>query len=332
MPNPFKPAVATKKYLKVAVFGPPGSGKTHFALTFPKVAVIDTEQGTDLFTDRFQFQVLHTKRPAEVLAAIEAVEAGEVDCETLVIDSFTVINDVMREAVAKVAEERARAKGRNIDDNVMTMRDWGNLRNRIRTLMTRLYNLPVHVVITGWTKDVYADTTGPDEPSRKVGTTLDADKKVLYQPDILLEMERDTHGIFWATVVKDRSGKLPPHRIKNPSFAMFGDILNHQSAAPAQAERQEEEMEAIAAEAVEMENGHISRAMWQRIHAKAREVGLTEDELHVLMFARFGVSSTADLSDDQAATLIAGLSNTAPDKLKASAQKLLARITQEAVS
>lgn len=330
MPNPFRPAISTKKYLKVAVFGPPGSGKTHFALTFPRVAVIDTEQGTDLFTDRFQFQVLHTKRPAEVLAAIEAVEAGEVNCETLVIDSFTVINDVMREAVAKVAEERARAKGRNIDDNVMTMRDWGNLRNRIRTLMTRLYNLPVHVVITGWTKDVYAETAG-DEPTRKIGTTLDADKKVLYQPDILLELEKDAHGIFWASVIKDRSGKLPGHRIKNPSFAMFAEILNHQPAAPAQAERQEEEMEAIAAEAVELENGHISQAMRQRIHAKAREVGLTEDELHALMFAKFGVTTTADLTDDQAATLIAGLSNTAPDKLKASAHKLLARMQEVAL-
>lgn len=220
----FVQAKAAAKKLKVTVYGESGVGKTHFALTFPDPAVIDTESGTDFFAGRFNFLVWKTKSYADVLAAAEMIERGEVKCQTLVIDSITVINDVLREAGFRAAEARARRKGRGADDLNLTPRDWGNIKMRIRSLLTRLYNLPVHTVIVGWLKDEYQDR--PDGTSVRVGQTIDADKKILYQPDVILRLEVDQQGRRWGVVEKDRSGIFPVgKRIEDPSFAKLRVIL-----------------------------------------------------------------------------------------------------------
>lgn len=220
----FVQAKAAAKKLKVTVYGESGVGKTHFALTFPDPAVIDTESGTDFFAGRFNFLVWKTKSYADVLAAVKMIERGEVKCQTLVIDSITVINDVLREAGFRAAEARARRKGREVDDLNLTPRDWGNIKMRIRSLLTRLYNLPVHTVIVGWLKDEYQDR--PDGSSVRVGQTIDADKKILYQPDVILRLEVDRQGRRWGVVEKDRSGIFPVgKRIEDPSFAKLKVIL-----------------------------------------------------------------------------------------------------------
>ncbi len=322
MANPFKPAGQSRKYLKVAVYGPPGSGKSHFALTFPRPAVIDTENGTDYFTNRFEFQVLKTKRPTEVQAAIEAVERGEVPCETLVIDSFTVINDVLKETYAKIAQDRARARGRNPDDANLTPRDWGLMKTQIRSMLTRLYNLPAHTVITGWIKDEFE---GEGDNLKKIGEKMDADAKVLYQPDIVLRLEKDRHGNFWGIVEKDRTGMLPAGRIKDPSFRTFEPVLAAYGQGLA-AEGSGTEEDAANAEAAILSRPAPSTAeQQQRVYATGAERGLEEIEVKALMFAKFGTASAKALTSEQAQQFIDGLATTDAAKLKDAAVRLVQR-------
>lgn len=194
---------AVKKYLKLALYGPPGTGKTHVALTFPDVVVIDTEAGTDFFRGRVApFRVLKTKDFAQTLEVVTAIEDKKLMAGTLVIDSFTVLNDVLRESAFRAAEKRAIAKGMAADDYTVTPRDWGKIKAKMNSLMTRLYNLPCHTIFTGWIKDQYE---GEGNELKKIGTGIDADKKSLYQPDLVLELAF-VKGKHIAYVKKDRTG------------------------------------------------------------------------------------------------------------------------------
>jgi hypothetical protein len=206
-----------KKYLKLALYGPAGSGKTHIALTFPDVVIVDTEAGTDFFRGRVApFRVMKTKDFTQVLALIQAIEDRQITCETLVLDSFTILNDVLREAAFKAAEKRALAKNIPVDDATVTPRDWGKIRARLNSLITRLYNLPCHTVLTGWVRDIYE---GEGNDLKKVGTGMDADRRLLYQPDIVLELQV-VKGRHVGYVRKDRTGTFAvDSRLTDISYA-----------------------------------------------------------------------------------------------------------------
>lgn len=192
-----------KKFLKLALYGGPGTGKTFIALSFPDVVVVDTESGTDFYRGRVApFRVIKTKDFVQVMEVVGAIEEGQLTCGTLVMDSFTILNDVLRESAFKAAEKRAVAKGIAAMDATVTPRDWGKIKQTLNSLMTRLYNLPCNTVITGWIKDQYE---GEGNDLKKIGTMMDADKKILHQPDLVLQLDV-LKGKHVAFVKKDRTG------------------------------------------------------------------------------------------------------------------------------
>lgn len=93
----FTQAQRRRAKLKLAVTGPPGSGKTMSALRLAtglvgpggKIAVIDTEnRSASLYSDRYRFDVCDIEPPFDVekfVAAIGAAQAAGYDC--LIIDS-----------------------------------------------------------------------------------------------------------------------------------------------------------------------------------------------------------------------------------------------------
>ncbi len=93
----FQQAQRRRAKLKLAVTGPPGSGKTMSALRLAtglvgpkgKIAVIDTEnRSASLYSDRFGFDVLDIEPPFEAEKFVEAINAAVAagyDC--LIIDS-----------------------------------------------------------------------------------------------------------------------------------------------------------------------------------------------------------------------------------------------------
>jgi len=224
--SPFQAAETVQKRLKVLVYGDSGTGKTHFALTFPKPAVIDTEQGTDLFSGRKDiapFHVIRTKDYKEVMAAVDWIEAdGGKTYETLIIDPMTVLYQVLQEAASQ--------SGGTSRDGGLTYRHWGIIKRMINALYTRLVNLPVHVVVTARQK---ADYEQKGNELLKVGDKPDADRSTEYLFDIVLRLGV-ANGKYLAQVVKDRSGALKGI-LENPSYAMLAPIARaHAKGRPVQ--------------------------------------------------------------------------------------------------
>jgi hypothetical protein len=216
MNNPFTAATKVEKKLKVLVYGESGSGKTWFALTFPgKVAVIDTEGGTELYGGRQDvqgFDVIRTKSFADVEQAVSFIEqdAGKT-YQTLVVDPITVIWQVLQDAAMKKYGTQA---------GTLSFQGWGVIKREYNRLFTRLANLPIHVVVTARLKEDYVKS-GND--LTLAGVKPDAEKNTPYIFDIILRLENN--GSRYAVVEKDRSGQLPG-KIENASFNNLAPIAD----------------------------------------------------------------------------------------------------------
>lgn len=286
----FQKASKVKKNLKVLVYGPSGSGKTHFALTFPRPAVVDLEGGTDLFGNRFDFDVLHTKEYDEVIAAVEEVAANPAKYETLVIDPVTVLWQVIMEAGQMMAEARAKRNRRDPNEAVLTPRDWGMVKRRVNALYTRLVNMPCHVVVVGRIKDVN-ETRGNEVV--KVGEKPDAEKSTEYLFDVVIKLTVE-NGKRIGIVEKDRSGQLQGKRIQDPTFAVFSTILDatkegaviEHTNPDAAAETLAKELEKEAGQPPEpraphwIDDQNVRRRFWAWTR---NTLGLTDDEVHTAL-------------------------------------------------
>jgi hypothetical protein len=188
--NPFQPAEKIAKKLKVLIYGASGSGKTRAGLTFPRPAVIDTENGTDLYAGRPgvpEFSVLRAKTLAEVENAVAFIrEDSGRTFDTLIIDAITVLYDVQKDAAAK-----------NGKDGEMNPRLWNRINGRMVALYNSLTNLPVHVVVIARESELYE---GEGLNLKKTGTKPDADKKIPYMFDFVVRMKADHSG----EIVKSR--------------------------------------------------------------------------------------------------------------------------------
>lgn len=229
----FQPAQKARKKAKVLVYGDAGTGKTRFALSWPGVAMIDTEGGADLYGGRYDFQVLRTKSLADVVKAIEAVKKDNGQTvQTLVIDPITVVWQVLQEAGQQAAEARAQRYNRAAEDVALTQRDWGLIKRKLYSAMIDLVNLPVNVVLTAHLKDeteTRKDGRGQDVQV-KIGEKPDAEKKTAYWCDVVIRLavEKGEHVGY---VEKDRSGLFKVgQRIPDISYQHFVPLLEAYAA------------------------------------------------------------------------------------------------------
>lgn len=196
MNNPFKPAAKVAKKLKVLIYGASGSGKTRAALTFPRPAVIDTENGTDLYAGRPgvpEFSVLRAKTLSEVESAVAFIrEDNGKTFDTLIIDAITVLYDVQKDAASKTGK-----------DGEMNPRLWNRINGRMVALYNNLTNLPVHVVVIARESELYE---GEGLNLKRTGTKPDADKKVAYMFDFVVRMKMDHSG----EIIKSRGVNVSP--------------------------------------------------------------------------------------------------------------------------
>jgi len=228
--NPFIKASAKKKHLKIYLYGDSGVGKTYFSLTFPEVTVIDLEGGTDFFSDRFQFHVLDTKSFAEVMDAVNFLEKKKHNFKTLVIDPVTIIWSALQEG-------RLEFKVTNLDKAVsgeeksfFTYKDWGQLKRFYSLLMTKLVNLPMHVILTSRLKDEY-EIHGHE--MTKIGVKPEAEKSTPYVTDIRFRLEVDGNGKRMAIFEKDRTGHFDRGtRIENPCYETFRSLVEENNNKP----------------------------------------------------------------------------------------------------
>jgi hypothetical protein len=209
----FTKATPVSKKLKILIYGASGTGKTLAALSFPRPAVVDAENGTDLYAGRAgmpEFSVLRIKTFEELQKAISYIQADKgKSFDTLVIDSVSVFYDVQKEAAAKTAK-----------DNELGYREWAKINNRMVYLYNTLTNLPVHIVCIAREAVEYETKNGN---LTKVGTKPDADKRLVYMFDFIIRMTAD-HG---GEVVKSRGAgniKTMP-QVNWQAFAKIADMF-----------------------------------------------------------------------------------------------------------
>jgi len=226
--NPFVKAVTKRKFLKILLYGDTGVGKTWFALSFPSPAVIDTEGGTDFYADSFDFSVIDTRSFSEVMAAVDFLEKENHGFETVVIDPITTVYEALQngrlefKAKKNKSDDESKVDTENIDFSPL---DWGSIKRNYKSLMTRLVNLDMHVILIARQKD----KTEKNKKGEmiKIGETFDGEKGTPYNLDIFgkLIVEGNKRVIL---IEKSRLGDWDKgSRIENPSFESFKHLVNN---------------------------------------------------------------------------------------------------------
>jgi hypothetical protein len=281
MNDPFKPATPIAKKLKLLFYGPSGSGKTWAALTFPRVALIDAENGSDLYAGRPgipKFSVLHAKRLSEVEQAVRFIQAdGGKSYDTLVLDPVTVAYEV----------EKTAESSNNTKD--LGFREWARINNRMAALYTSLTNLPAHVILIARETPEYATRGSGLE---RVGVKPDADKKLVYMMDFVVRFQNDHSAVVEKSrgVVLGKAGVLP-----KVSWADFETI----AAGFADGKKIEAEDENSAAEEEAIDLRNLDNAKAFVAHWRAQ--GLSDgDMLAALNVTRFSEWTQGRVRADEA--------------------------------
>lgn len=271
----FKRATAKNVAIKCLLIGPEGSGKTKAMLSFPALAVIDTEAGTDLFARNHAFDVLHTKSLKETVEAVNEAIKGQY--ESIGIDSMTPIYNTLLNA----AEGAQR-------DGSLSAKQWGTIKRTCSKLVDALMvKAKQHVVCTAWVKDKYAKpgtvingrTVGAQEMVT-LGEMADFDKKLGHAFDFVFRM--DNSNGYVARVIKARGDIWPAGKELVFTDKSFFDVLlaelGKQGVTIGTDARHDETEETAAVKDQEIFEDPIPTvAQLSDLFDEARALGLLED-------------------------------------------------------
>lgn len=240
----FREAKTAKIGGKFLVYGEPGSGKSTFQLTFPKVACIDSEAGIAHYEDvditlnngnTYNNLILvdNTSDLDELETDLDDFLNGEYDgkIETLSIDSETKFYGTMKVGAQEVEEKRARKKGGNVDDANISQRSWG----RIAILNLKLQQLKIDLSTRGINVISVAQAADKRDKSGEkiIGVKPDMHKTVGFDYDTVLEFftKEETDGIhYYAKVLKDRTRVTKRGDIiENPCYDVWKDYFEGRS-------------------------------------------------------------------------------------------------------
>jgi KaiC/GvpD/RAD55 family RecA-like ATPase len=235
-------AKATKEQAKarVALIGPPGSGKTYDALTIAqvlaglsgKVAVIDTENGSaSKYADLFEFdtQNLQSFTPQSYIRAIQ--EAETADYDVLVIDSLSHGWTGKDGVLAMVDNVTSRAKS----GNAFTT-GWREVTPQHNALVDALVRCKCHLVVTMRVKTEYVieEVNGKKMP-RKVGLAPVQRDGLEYEFDVVGDIDME-HKLV---ITKSRCPELSDGVFHKPGREVWGKLADwlNSGVAPKQPEK-----------------------------------------------------------------------------------------------
>jgi hypothetical protein len=217
----FAKATKKKQRARVALMGPPGSGKTYTALTIGKelggrIAVIDTERGSasKYSGDVAEFDVAEldgTYSPKAYVAAIRA--AADAGYDVLVIDSLSHAWEGAGGILSQVDQ-----KGGRFDA-------WKDMDPQLRGLIDAILTYPGHViatlrVATDWVVEQVERKGRMTSEPRKVGLKPKFKDGLEYEFDVVGIL--DDHNVL--TVTKSRCSALAGEVVAKPGKA-FADAL-----------------------------------------------------------------------------------------------------------
>lgn len=223
---------------KFLVIGATNTGKSLFGLTFPKVGAIDSETGLGFYEGRDieiagkkynNLQFIDTTSNLDDLEDdLDEIIDGNVDIETLVIDSETKFYITMDIASTEVEERKARNKGKEVD----TRSKWGRVKQinmKMQQAKITASANGVHVVSIAQEKEV------TDENTKKVIDYIpDTHKALPYDYDVFLrfftEVDSDGNKRYFAQVRKDRTNVTKDGQIiENCTYDIWKDYFEGRS-------------------------------------------------------------------------------------------------------
>lgn len=231
----FSKAVNEQGYLKCAIMGFPGSGKTftasliaiglHKALKATKpVYALDSEKGFDYIVKRYDeekipLQVARTRAFTHLTAAIDQAEK---EASILIVDSVTHFWQEIQESYKR---EHNRTQ--------LRLQDWGPLKAAWSAFPNKFLNSNLHIIVCGRAGDDYEYQENEDSGKMEVyksGTKMLAEKNLSYEPGLVVEMEKANKGQFkkgkrnmvnLAHILKDRYDVMDGRSYENPTFETF---------------------------------------------------------------------------------------------------------------
>ena len=202
--NIFQEASQKKHRAKVLLYGSYGTGKTVLGLQFPKVALIDMERGSECYTDKFSFDVLHTTSTDEVKEGINYLLRNKKDKETIILDSMTEYWSALQVKWTDIFLRRNKGKGNKEEFYDLQPRDWAQIKGEFKNFLRSLLALDMNVICTCRIKDMYSE----EVMLKKIGETFDSDRSLPYLFDTVVRLDK-IEGRHIARVEKDRTGLLP---------------------------------------------------------------------------------------------------------------------------
>jgi len=230
--QPSKPEMA---YLKMGIYGPAGSGKTHtsakiaiglikFTKSEKPVAILDTETGSDFVRPMFELEkvpmVVAKTRAFQDLLSI--MDEAEETCSVLIIDSITHFWNEMLKSYKK-----------KMNIKMITLRHWPELKETWGEFADKYINSKLHVIMAGRVGYIWDDVEDENgiKELKKVGTKMKAEVETGHEPSLLVEMEQarisSGVGAGWfhrAWIIKDRFDVIDGKYFDNPDFK---SILPH---------------------------------------------------------------------------------------------------------
>lgn len=232
----FQPARPEVGYLKVGMYGSPGSGKTFTSLLcatrLGKTLMVDTEQGSTLYAphpeyprekDFPSFDILHTRDIHQVTEAIS--EACKQGYDAVIIDQATHLWEFCQDDFLE--RERKQASKLYYDferTGNFPFMAWKKIKKPWKKFVRVLLDTPIHIFITGRLVAEYEVGGGDGRASiTKSGDRMGGEKDLEYEVHITLKLERLSSKVK-AYVKKDRSGTLSGIII-NPKGDIFDEVL-----------------------------------------------------------------------------------------------------------
>lgn len=235
----FRKARSAKIGGKFLVYGYETCGKSWFALTFPKVACIDSETGIAHYEGK-DITLANGKTYNNLVLVDdtsdlddleddidEAIDSDEI--QTLSIDSETKFYATMQVGATEVEEKKARRKGGDVDDTVVSQRQWGRIKiinMKLQQAKIDLSSKGKHVVSVAQATEVYE---GTGDNRKLVGIKPDMHKSVKFDYDVILEFFTEVNGEdvrYFAKVKKDRTNVTKIGQvIENPSYDIWKDYF-----------------------------------------------------------------------------------------------------------
>ncbi len=222
------PATVDTAFLKVGMYGGPGSGKSLTALIWAtalgRTAVVDTEHSTDFYSTDFQFDRTYTRSIDVAYNVLEEAIKGKYDC--FILDQITHLwEGVQDEVLAREQAKNSKFWKLYADTGNTGFPLWKFIKKPWKSFIHYMLNAPVHVFILGRMSNVFQMTPG-GEPI-KIGERMDAEKNTNYEPHIVIKMQQDPKDPknVYALVEKDRSRTIQGQLVKNPTLDMLRPVL-----------------------------------------------------------------------------------------------------------